>query len=264
MAMKRGRLSQWDRQYIKDNIDTMDFRAMAAELRRSPETIKFYIEKSLGRKVNLNRVVLYGGSNLVDKPYWPVLQQQFTPEELTAMIYEWDRISEQFHHDVLPTEEMQIIDAIKLELLMNRNLTEQRQATLTIQNCEQELLGTKDEGDKAVIFNLEKQVAVMRAAQGALSKEYRELQDKKNKMLEALKATRAARVQAIEGSKQSFRQWMSTIVNNGELRRELGLRMEKMRLSAVDEKVRLAAYHKYEDGQVDQPLFTPETIIDDA
>jgi hypothetical protein len=37
--------------------------------------------------------------------------------------------------------------------------------------------------------------------------------------------------------------------------------MEKMRLAISHETERLSDYFKYEDGSVDQPLLTPDTLI---
>ena len=39
--------------------------------------------------------------------------------------------------------------------------------------------------------------------------------------------------------------------------------IEKMRLSAEQEKTRLSEYHQYEDGGIDQPFLTPETAKND-
>ena len=41
------------------------------------------------------------------------------------------------------------------------------------------------------------------------------------------------------------------------------MEMEKMRLSMEKEKVRLSEYHKYEDGVVDQPFLTPDSVLED-
>ena len=38
------------------------------------------------------------------------------------------------------------------------------------------------------------------------------------------------------------------------------IEMEKMRLAAEKEKERLSDYVQYEDGIVDQPFLTPETL----
>ena len=35
-----------------------------------------------------------------------------------------------------------------------------------------------------------------------------------------------------------------------------------MRIAMKNEQERLSAYHTFEDGTVDQPLFTPDTVKD--
>jgi hypothetical protein len=51
-------------------------------------------------------------------------------------------------------------------------------------------------------------------------------------------------------------------MTNPDVAKRYGLEMEKMRLAMLKERDRLSAYHKYEDGAVDQPLLTPDTIKD--
>ena len=53
---------------------------------------------------------------------------------------------------------------------------------------------------------------------------------------------------------------MNSILNNSELRRELGLRMEKSRLAMDIEKARLSSYHKYVDGSLDKPILNHMTV----
>jgi hypothetical protein len=48
---------------------------------------------------------------------------------------------------------------------------------------------------------------------------------------------------------------------NPMFRNKIGLDMEKMRLAHLKEKERLSEFMKYEDGIVDQPFLTPETVI---
>ena len=43
---------------------------------------------------------------------------------------------------------------------------------------------------------------------------------------------------------------------------EQGKYIEKMRMALEKEKERLSDYHKYEDGTVDQPFITPDTVKD--
>ena len=80
-------------------------------------------------------------------------------------------------------------------------------------------------------------------------------------MLKDLKGTREQRIKQIEDSKQTFASLIKQIVTDPTTRTKMGIDMEKMRLAAEAEKERLAQYHKYEDGIIDQPFLTPETLI---
>ena len=118
----------------------------------------------------------------------------------------------------------------------------------------------KDQRDMDLVINLERQVAVMRASQETLSKDYKDLQARKATMLKDLKGTREQRVKAIEDSKLTFASLVKKIATDPQYRSDLGIEMEKMRLAMNAEKERLSEYMTFEDGQVDQPFLTPETI----
>jgi hypothetical protein len=116
-----------------------------------------------------------------------------------------------------------------------------------------------DQMDADTVFNMERQVASLKASQESLNKDYRELQTKKNSMLKEMKATREQRVKRLEDSKQNFTSWMAYLISNPEVTRAYGMEMEKMKLAMEKEKERLSEYHKYSDELVDQPFLTPDT-----
>ena len=120
----------------------------------------------------------------------------------------------------------------------------------------------KDQQDIDYILNLERQVASLRASQESLNKDYRELQAKKSSMLREMKGTREQRIKRLEESKQSFTSWVAQLMLNPQLAKDYGIQMEKMRLSMENEKQRLSQLHKYEDGTIDQPFLTPDTVKD--
>ena len=119
-----------------------------------------------------------------------------------------------------------------------------------------------DQIDTDQLFNMERQVASLKASQESLNKDYRELQTKKNTMLKDMKATREQRVKRLEDSKQNFTSWLAHPIANPEVTKEYGLEMEKMRLAMEKEKERLSQFHKYTDEMVDQPFLTPDTVKD--
>ena len=108
---------------------------------------------------------------------------------------------------------------------------------------------------------MERQVAVYKASLETLSKDYKDLQDRKARMLKDLKGTRDQRVKAIEDSKETFGALVKQIATDHDFRRKIGIEMEKMRMAMEKERERLADYHQYEDGIVDRPFLTSETVI---
>ena len=261
--MKRGRLSNDEARYITENAEDISIEEIAANLERDPTTIENFIKKNL--KIGLSEFE-QAAYDLEDRPYWIELRQQFSQEELELFKYHWGRIISQFKDDVFPTEELQVVDVIKLELLMNRGL-KQNKSNIDQITAFEELVRTEratapDQQDRDYILNLERQIASLRAAQESLNRDYRDLQTKKSAMLKEMKGTREQRIKRLEDSKQSFVGWVTHLMQNPSLTAQYGLEMEKMRLAMEKEKDRLSVFHKYEDGQVDQPFLTPDTVKD--
>ena len=261
--MKRGRLSNDEARYITENAEDISIEEIAANLERDPTTIENFIKKNL--KIGLSEFE-QAAYDLEDRPYWIELRQQFSQEELELFKYHWGRIISQFKDDVFPTEELQVVDVIKLELLMNRGL-KQNKSNIDQITAFEELVRTEratdpDQQDRDYILNLERQIASLRAAQESLNRDYRDLQTKESAMLKEMKGTREQRIKRLEDSKQSFVGWVTHLMQNPNLTQQYGLEMEKMRLAMEKEKGRLSNFHQYEDGQVDQPFLTPDTVKD--
>lgn len=263
MTIKSGRISATEEAKILEMAEKLPYGDIAAQLGRNPETIRKLIEKKMGKKLSV------GGRN-TDPVYdikksmiWKELELQFSEQELKSFLYHWERTISQFKDDVFPTEEMQIVDMIKLDILMNRLMREQRDSMKIIDTLQAEMdleskLGPEADMDK--ISNLSIQIANHRTAKEALGKEYTQYHTRKENMLKDLKATRAERVQHIENSKQTVIGWVSRLLTDSTMRKELGIKMEKFRIAVDLEKVRLFEPHKYMDGEIDSPLLTDETI----
>jgi hypothetical protein len=264
--MKKGRFSKQEQDFIKSNYETLSIEQIATQLDRDPDSVESYVNSKLG-KTAIDKREIEAYYDLKSRPYWRELEGQFTERELEILVYHWGRIIGQFRDDVLPTEELQVLDAIKLEVLMNRALKDQQTNMRDIDRFEELITDEKlkpiEVQDKDYIFNLERQIAICRAAQESLTRDYRDLQTKKSSMLKDLKATREQRVKRLEDSKQTFIGWVRNLIADPEARHEMGMEMEKMRLAAYKEKERLSEYHQYEDQLVDQPFLTPDTVKDD-
>tara|TARA_R110001606_G_scaffold323657_1_gene470462 strand:+ start:582 stop:1376 length:795 start_codon:yes stop_codon:yes gene_type:complete len=260
--MKKGRFSKEEMEFIEANAEVLSPESIAQKLDRDPESIRDWIKKNVGFSPKQKKEAAVA-NELKEKPYYKELSTQFSSEELELFEFHFKKMWSQFKDDVFHTEEMQIIDTIKLEILMNRILKSQRDNQQEIILAERlvrdEKARDKDQRDMDLVINLERQVAIMRASQETLSKDYKDLQARKATMLKDLKGTREQRVKAIEDSKLTFASLVKKIATDPQFRNKIGVDMEKMRLAMENEKERLSEYMQYNDGQVDQPFLTPDT-----
>ena len=260
--MKKGRFSKEEMEFIEANAEVLSPESIAQKLDRDPESIHDWIKKNVGFSKKQKKEAAVA-NELKEKPYYRELSGQFSSEELEMFEFHFKKMWSQFKDDVFHTEEMQIIDTIKLEILMNRILKSQRDNQQEIILAERlvrdEKARDKDQRDMDLVINLERQVAIMRASQETLSKDYKDLQARKATMLKDLKGTREQRVKAIEDSKLTFASLVKKIATDPQFRNKIGVDMEKMRLAMENEKERLSEYMQYNDGQVDQPFLTPDT-----
>jgi hypothetical protein len=261
--MKKGRISKEEERIISRLVDSLTVEDIAKQLDRDVESVDAFIKRKLRVGLTNEEVAAF---SLESRPYWIELTNQFTGDELELFKYHWSRIIAQFKDDVFPTEELQVVDVIKLEILMNRCLKSNKDNINEMGVIEKlirdERAVDKDQQDKDYIMNMERQMAALRASQESLNRDYRELQSKKAAMLREMKGTREQRIKRLEDSKQSFTSWIASLMQDPETLKRYGIEMEKMRLAMVKEKERLSAFHKYEDGQVDQPFLTPDTVIE--
>jgi hypothetical protein len=261
--MRKGRISKEEERTIARLLNSLTPEDIAKKLDRDVESVIDFIKRKFRVGITKEEAAAF---SLEDRPYWSELQEQFTVSELDLFKYHWSRIISQFKDDVFPTEELQVVDVIKLELLMNRCLKSNKgnieQINIYESLLRDERSVDKDQQNQDDIINLERQLATLRAAQESLNKDYRELQSKKASMLREMKGTREQRIKRLEDSKQSFTSWVAALMQDPEKIKKYGIEMEKMRLAMKKEEQRLGAYHKYEDGMVDQPFLTPDTVKD--
>ena len=262
--MKKGRLSLGEQEFINDNYETMNARGIAEELNRDPKSIAKYLKEKCRVGLSREEAASY---ELEDRLCWKELIQQFEASELELLKDNWGKIISQFKDDVTPTEEMQVLDLVKLDILMNRCLKQNREAVSQMSQLNtlvnEERSRDKDQQDSDMIFMLERQVATLLSSQENVNKDYRELQTKKNAMMKEMKATREQRVKRIEDSQKSFTGWIIHLMTNPQIAEGYGIQMEKMRLAMYKERDRLSELHTYTDGMIDQPFLTPDTVKGD-
>jgi hypothetical protein len=261
--MRKGRFDIAEQNFIRANKEKISVEEMATQLDRDPASVALWIKNNVGA-TNSDKKEIEAANELKDKAYWYELEGQFSEDELEMFKFHWKKMWSQFREDVFHTEEIQIVDTIKLEILMNRSLKSQHDNQKQLKQIEsdafEEKLKRPEDRDVDYLINLERQAAMLRASQEALSRDYKDLQTKKSAMIKDLKGTREQRIKAIEDSKTTFAALVKKIAMDYEYRSELGLEMEKMRLAMEKERERLAQAHTYEDGSTDQPFLTAETV----
>jgi hypothetical protein len=261
---RAGRLSDEDKKFIRKNAETMNHEDISRHLARNPRTIKRYIEKTLGLSTMISpkfedRAVEYSIKKSI---VWKELTGQFTKEELDKFLYHWRRIITQFGGDTLATEEMQVVDYIKMDLLMDRILTSQQDNLKDISDLEKKIMQEKAKTtpDDYKVQNWLDQISFRRASQEDVVKQYQNLLKEKQALLKGMKATRDARITHLKDSNENIPDWIRQIVTNDNKRKELGLYMEKMRLAMKAEETRLSELYVYSDGIVQPPIMTSETM----
>ena len=261
--MKKGRFSVDEMSFIEAQAEVLSPDQIAEKLDRVPASIRDWIEKNVGFSASQKKEAAVA-NELKAKPYYRELSNQFSAEELEMFEFHFKKMWSQFKDDVFHTEEMQIIDTIKLEILMNRilksQMDNQQEVLMNERLVQDEKARDKDQRDMDLIINMERQIAILRASQETLSKDYKDLQARKATMLKDLKGTREQRIKAIEDSKLTFASLVKKIATDPSYRNHIGIEMEKMRLATEKEKERLSEYSNYEDGMVDQPFLTADTV----
>ena len=188
--MKKGRFSVDEMSFIEAQAEVLSPDQIAEKLDRDPASIRDWIEKNVGFSASQKKEAAVA-NELKAKPYYRELSNQFSAEELEMFEFHFKKMWSQFKDDVFHTEEMQIIDTIKLEILMNRilksQMDNQQEVLMNERLVQDEKARDKDQRDMDLIINMERQIAILRASQETLSKDYKDLQARKATMLKDLK-----------------------------------------------------------------------------
>jgi len=265
MKLKTGRFTASEINYIYQNHDKQTVDQLARKLNRAATTIHQWIEKNIGLTEN-NKKEIEANNELRSRPYYRELQKQFSPDELEMFAFHFKRMWSQFVNDgVFHTEEMQILDAIKSEILMNRSLRNQQANADQIRDLEKDIRDEQNQSppDQNLIQNLQRQIAVLLAGVENLSRDYKDHQARKSATLKELKGTRSDRIKQIEDSKQTFATLVTKLTVDPLYRKAIGIEMEKMRLAAQSERERLSKDITYEDGLIDKPLLNSDSVFVD-
>lgn len=268
-AYKTGRWSNEELKYTKELVEQgLSYEQIAEKINRPPETIKQCVEdKLLMNLTDTAKLVRKVEFDIKNSLEWRELAKQISPDEQDLFIYHWREILAQFNNDVAHTERLQIIDVVRIEILMNRVLVKINDYNNIISNFQS--LHTAEMFKDPLLRNTQnmldyqKRIAESTLAIGQLNKELSDLHAKKSNVLKDIKGTREQRVKRIEESKETFNGLVAAILDSPELRTKWGRYMEKFRIAKDVQFEKMSEYHEYADGEVEQPLLSSETLKDD-
>jgi hypothetical protein len=262
---KRGPLSNAEKGTIKRLAGKQSAEQISGALNRPLDIVTRYL---LEIETEPEDTALTLADELHQRPEWRKFKLQFNDEELSFFTYRYVQLMDQFgREDVTHTEEMQIFNLITVEILIDRNLQEQNTShkVMTDLQSEIEIMSkNKDmtEHEMEMFLELNTQYDTARAGIKSASDRYKQLSDKQSSSFKELKSTRDQRVKVNENPANSFLGLLKQL-NQADFARRAGREAEMMKRAADAEKKRLSRPHRYEDGMVDQPILTAETLIDD-
>ena len=263
MSRKRGKLSNDEMRYIEQNCFDLSLEEMALNLNRTIGPVRKYIDKK-----NLKARDLTDAEHLLatlrDRYYYKELYKQMSDSERIFFEHNWIDFFKQFNEDVTHTEEMQILEVIRTEVLINRSMEDRQEIMENIETLntliDEEMNKPKDMQDTQALAMFQTQLGSMIGSKSSYINEHEKLLTKKERYLKDLKGTREQRKRVADDAKTNFSMWMREL-DVIETREEEGFDMAIQAVAAEKARTRLSDFHEYEDGEVDQPLLNSDTAI---
>ena len=262
-TFKLGRITKDEEAFILANIEDMTLEDLSKELNRDVKTLQKVLKRI---SISDNSTIAATAQAVKGRPYWNELEKQFNSEELALFVQHWHNITSQFRNDTFYTEELQIVEVIKLDILSNRILTDQNKVRKDIEQTEKDIIKErKDDGVSPASIDrirlAETRMTQLYISLNQYMSDYEKILNHKKGMMKEIKGSRSDRIKQLESSRESFAGWFRNLMLNPVERRNLGQWMEKMRIATEYEVIRLSEYHKYENKEYDIPLLTPESVL---
>jgi len=268
MAFRTGRLAKEEQEFILQNYKVMTPAQMAKKLNRKLAPIKLYVD------TNAHKILVEEKDKellkvLYRKPYWEPTKSQFNEQEVKIIEMDWVEFMKQFNQDVEYSEELQLMELLKLRRLCDRNLYERNQAKREMEimaKQKEDFIKTQgshppyqDNMVQLEYTTLESQIRMCEASYISRTNEYKIFLEKEQVYFRELKSTRDQRMEVYKHSKKDFVGLIKSLMNE-EFREMEGKELALRNLATEKERARLSEYHIYSDGSADRPLLNAEVM----
>lgn len=266
VKFKKGALSTEEMNYIRQNCFDLSIDEIAEKLKRTVGPVRRFIEREnlKARDLTTHEHLL---GTLKSRYYYKELLRQLDEDEMLFFEQQWVDYFHQFNEDVIHTEEMQIIEVIRTEILLNRNMKNKKQANEDIKNLRDLIDQERDQPpemqDTQALSVYLTQLGSLMGSQSSYVREYTDLLQKKQQHMKDLKGTREQRKRIADDAKTNFTLWLRE-TESPEFKRMVGSEIAVQAIAADKVRKKLSEYHRFEDGEYDQPLFNSENIIEDS
>lgn len=267
-AKTGGPYTATQKKYIRNHFRSKRAEDIATDLNVGTRGVKEYIKRELGgiraKEVNVDL-------DITTREYWTEIKSQYTKDELKMFIFHWNNIISQFQDDILFTEELQIVDLIRLEISIDRTQRHEKEvideigvakALLT----EEQNKPQSDDPEEKIkqqtkCMGLERQLSIAQNDRGKTSEQFIELSKLKRELLTKLRAGRSDRISLVESTRGTFGSLIKRLNEDAKFRRDTGILIEKIRLASFLEYERLSSSHQFQDLEYDKPILNSETVL---
>lgn len=259
--LRRGALSNKERQIIKDNIGRKTPEELAHLLKRPIVQIQNQIKKFGGDSANF--VDAYVA--LRKMPEYQSLKEELTKQELVVFENGYARWVSQVEGDMVASERSQVFLLIKQEILMSKLMKQRKYYEECIEEVEEQIKETKESDlemneRKQRLYELREEKSGYANWLTGCIKTIREMMKEHDLITKSLKGTRDQRFKNIDNRKHGFMELMKQTSNQVE-RDRMGIEAELNKLAAEEEKRKMSEPHVFLDNVADFPYMSGKEAI---
>jgi hypothetical protein len=214
MGRKRGKLSNTEMDYIRQNCFDLPIAEIAVFLNRTETPVRKFIDKENLKSRNMtdSEHVLV---KLRGRYYYQEMLKQFSDSEIIFFEHQWIDYYHQFNEDVTTSEEMQILEVSRTEILINRGMEDRQEVIRNIARLniliEDELDKPEEIQDMQALAMFQTQLGAAFSSKSSYIGEHEKLLTKKERLLKDLKGTREQRKRHSEDAKTNFSAWLRQV-----------------------------------------------------